>query len=34
MFRDENVRYFDEPGPQNTEALIEAVKRRLEGSGD
>lgn len=33
MFRDENIRYFDEPGPQNTEALIEAVKRRIKGSG-
>ncbi|MEM2917162.1 MAG: pyruvate kinase alpha/beta domain-containing protein [Candidatus Bathyarchaeia archaeon] len=33
MFRDENIRYFDEPGPQNTEVLIEAVKRRLKGSG-
>ena len=33
MFRDENVRYFDEPGPQNAEALIEAVKKRIKGSG-
>ncbi|MEM3580368.1 MAG: pyruvate kinase alpha/beta domain-containing protein [Candidatus Bathyarchaeia archaeon] len=33
MFHDENIRYFDEPGPQNTEALIEAVKRRVKGSG-
>ncbi|MEM3442327.1 MAG: pyruvate kinase alpha/beta domain-containing protein [Candidatus Bathyarchaeia archaeon] len=26
MFQDKSVRYFDEPGPQNTLALIEAVK--------
>lgn len=24
--------YFDEPGPQNTDAVIEAVKQRLKGS--
>jgi len=29
MFQDKNTRYFDEPGPQNTEALIEAVKERV-----
>jgi len=33
MFRDDNIRYFDEPGPQNTDALIEAVKRRIKRSG-
>jgi hypothetical protein len=33
MFQDENVRYFDEPGPQNTGALIEAVKERIKRSG-
>lgn len=33
MFQDENVRYFHEPGPQNTEDLIEAVKRRIRCSG-
>ena len=33
MFQDENVRYFDEPGPQNTGALIEAVKGRIKRSG-
>ena len=32
MFRDENVRYFDEPGPQNTGALIEAVKEKIKRS--
>ncbi|MEM3824195.1 MAG: pyruvate kinase alpha/beta domain-containing protein [Candidatus Bathyarchaeia archaeon] len=29
MFRNENIRYFDEPGPKNTEALIGAVKERI-----
>ena len=29
MFQDKNTRYFNEPGPQNTEALIEAVKERV-----
>ena len=24
--------YFNEPGPQNTDAVIEAVRKRLEGS--
>jgi hypothetical protein len=33
MFQDKSIRYFDEPGPQNTEALIEAVKERIEESG-
>lgn len=33
MFRDVDIRYFDEPGPQNTEALIEAVKIRIKRSG-
>lgn len=29
-FRDRVCRYFDRPGPANTEAVIEAVSRRLE----
>ncbi len=29
MFKDKAVRYFDEPGPQDTEPLIEAVKDRV-----
>lgn len=29
MFQDKSIRYFDEPGPQNTEAIVEAVKERL-----
>ncbi len=29
MLQDKSIRYFDEPGPQNTEAVIEAVKERL-----
>jgi hypothetical protein len=33
MFQDENVRYFDEPEPQNTGALIEAVKGRIKRAG-
>lgn len=32
MFWDKNIRYFDEPGPKNTTALIEAVKERVKGS--
>ncbi len=32
MFWDKSVRYFDEPGPQNTTVLIEAVKERIRGS--
>lgn len=33
MFRDDSIRFFDEPGPQNTGALIEAVKGRIKRSG-
>jgi len=33
MFQDKFVRYFDEPGPQNTEALIEAVRDRVREKG-
>lgn len=29
---DKSIRYFDEPGPQNTIALIDAVKERIKGS--
>ena len=29
MFQDKTIRYFGEPGPENTEALIEAVKERI-----
>jgi hypothetical protein len=32
MFWDKSIRYFDEPGPQNTIALIDAVKERIKGS--
>jgi len=32
MFWDKSIRYFDEPGPQNTVALIDAVKERIKGS--
>ncbi len=32
MFWDKNVRYFNEPGPKNTAALIEGVKERIKGS--
>jgi len=27
MFRDENIRYFDEPGPQNTDHVLEVVTK-------
>jgi hypothetical protein len=33
MFQDKLIRYFDEPGPQNTEAVIEAVKERIKDLG-
>ncbi|KPV62385.1 MAG: Pyruvate kinase, alpha/beta domain [Candidatus Bathyarchaeota archaeon BA1] len=33
MFQDESIRYFDEPGPQNTDALIEVVKERMKSAG-
>lgn len=29
MFQDKNTRYFSKPGPQNSEALIKAVKERV-----
>jgi hypothetical protein len=29
MFKDKKTRYFSEPGPQNKEALVEAVKDRI-----
>jgi hypothetical protein len=29
LFHDKQTRYFSKPGPQNTEALIEAVKERI-----
>lgn len=29
MFQDKFIRYFDEPGPQNTEALIKVVEERI-----
>jgi hypothetical protein len=29
MFQDKKIRYFSAPGPQNSEALIEAVKERI-----
>jgi len=29
MFQDKKTRYFSKPGPQNSEALIEAVKERI-----
>jgi hypothetical protein len=29
MFQDRKTRYFSAPGPQNSEALIEAVKKRI-----
>jgi len=29
---DKSIHYFDEPGPQNTVALIDAVKERIKGS--
>jgi len=33
MFQDKKIRYFAEPGPQNGEALIEAVKDRVKELG-
>jgi len=33
MFQDKKTRYFSEPGPQNGEALIEAVKERISELG-
>ncbi|MEM2740436.1 MAG: pyruvate kinase alpha/beta domain-containing protein [Candidatus Bathyarchaeia archaeon] len=32
-YRDKVVRYFDEPGPQNTVATLEAVKDRMKAIG-
>jgi hypothetical protein len=33
MFQDKKTRYFNEPGPRNGEALIEAVKERIRELG-
>ena len=33
MLQDKSIRYFDEPYPQNTEAVIEAVKERITDLG-
>lgn len=32
-YRDKFIRYFDEPGPQNTAATLEAVKERMKALG-
>lgn len=32
-YRDKVIRYFDEPGPQNTTATLEAVKERMKDLG-
>jgi hypothetical protein len=33
MFQDKKIRYFSEPGPENSEALVEAVKERVKELG-